>query len=88
MTTDAQIRLAALELAFAAGDLTQAELRELEALRDEAGQGWLLDPGAQERAGEPGPGNRANHLAEGLARRLVARDEGEQADLFGQGLLL
>lgn len=53
MTTNDQIRLAALEIYYAEGEITQRELAELEALRDKAGQGWLLDPGPQEPAQEP-----------------------------------
>lgn len=87
MTEAAQIRLTALEKQFAEGEITQDELAELEALRDEAGQGWLLDPGPQELAQEPIPDHGAE-IARRLARPLTGHDRGEQADLFGQGLLL
>jgi hypothetical protein len=87
MTETEQLRLTALERSFAEGELNQAELQELEALRDEAGQGWLLDPGPQERAQEPIPDLGAE-IARRLARPLTGHDRGEQADLFGQGLLL
>jgi hypothetical protein len=87
MTTYDQIRLAALEIYYAEGEITQRELAELEALRDQAGQGWLLDPGSQERSTEaiPDPGAE---LARRLAQPLHGHDRGEQSDLFGQGLLL
>lgn len=87
MTTAAQIRLTALERAFAEGEITQDELAELEALRDEAGQGWLLDPGSQEPAQEPIT-DSSTEITRRLARPLTGCDRGEQADLFGQGLLL
>jgi len=87
MTDTDQIRLTVLERAFAEGTITQDELPELEALRDEAGQGWLFDSERQERAQEAFPDCSAE-----IARRqeapLRAYDKGEQADLFGQGLLL
>jgi hypothetical protein len=86
MTETARIRLTALERAFAEGELTQDERQELETLRDEAGQGWLLDPGSQEPAPEPIPDPGAE-IARRLARPLMGHDKGEQADLFGQGLL-
>lgn len=87
MTKTEEIRLAALEIYYAEGEITQRELAELEALRDKAGQGWLLDPGPQEPAQEPIPDHRAE-ITRRLARPLSGRDRGEQADLFGQGLLL
>lgn len=87
MTTSDQIRLAALEIYYAEGEITQRELAELEALRDQAGQGWLLDPGPQEPAQEPFSDHGAE-LARRLAQPLHGHDRGEQADLFGQGLLL
>lgn len=87
MTTDAQIRLTALERAFAEGEISQGELQELEVLRDEAGQGWLLDPGPQERPDGP-IADPSAEIARRLARPLAGHDRGEQADLFGQGLLL
>lgn len=93
MTETQQIRLTELERAFAVvGDrpdrtLSQAELAELEALRDMAGQGWLLDPGAQERPQQPIP-DAAAEIARRLAQPLTGHDRGEQADLFGQALLL
>jgi hypothetical protein len=87
MTTYDQIRLAALEIYYAEGEITQRELAELEALRDQAGQGWLLDPGPQERSTEAMPDTGAE-IARRLAQPLSGHDRGEQADLFGQGLLL
>jgi len=87
MTDTDQIRLTVLERAFAEGTITQDELSELEALRDEAGQGWLFDSEPQERAQEPIPDYSAE-IARRLARPLSGHDKGEQAELFGQGLLL
>lgn len=87
MTTAAQIRLTTLERAFAEGEITQDELAELEALRDEAGQGWLLDPGSQGRTQEP-TSDPSAEITRRLARPLTGCDRGEQAELFGQGLLL
>jgi hypothetical protein len=86
MTKNEEIRLAALEHYYAEGEITQRELAELEALRDKAGQGWLLDPGPQDRAQEPIPDHSAE-IARRLARPLSGHDRGEQADLFGQALL-
>lgn len=93
MTEAQQIRLTALEKRFAededhpGGTLSRAEMADLEALRDMAGQGWLLDPGSQEPAQEPIPDPSAE-IARRLARPLTGHDRGEQADLFGQGLLI
>jgi len=87
MTDTDQIRLTVLERAFAEETITQDELSELEALRDEAGQGWLFDSEPQERTQEPIPDYSAE-IARRLARPLSGHDKGEQAELFGQGLLL
>ena len=87
MTDEIILRQAQLEKLFADGKLTQDELDELEILRDEAGQGWLFESERQERAQESIPDFTAE-----IARRqeapLKGHDSGEQADLFGQGLLL
>jgi hypothetical protein len=87
MTDDITLRQAQLEKLFADGKLSQDELDELEILRDEAGQGWLFESERQERAQEP-----IRDCAAEIARRqgvpLRGQDGGEQADLFGQGLLL
>lgn len=87
MTTTQRRRHTALERAFAEGTISPAELPELEALRDLAGQGWLLDPGQSEAPEETAPDPR-EEIARRQARRLVAHDAGETQDLFGQGLLL
>ena len=87
MTESDHIRLNALERAFSEGTIGQSDIAELEELRDNAGMGWLFDSYAQESAGEPCR-DYAGEIARRQETALVGYDKGEQADLFGQGLLL
>lgn len=91
MTAAENQRLIELERVFASEgrELTQAEIAELEALRDLAGQGWLFgeqsEPASLDDRGLCDR-DRARELA---GARLNGFDGGEQADLFdGPGLLL
>lgn len=74
-------RLASLEREIAAaGTLPKEDRRELETLRDLAGQGWLVDV-AGENPAESRP-------ARPESRRLVGFDAGESEDIFGGQMLL
>lgn len=92
-------RLTALERKFAAGTLTQPELRELETLRDEFGQGSMLQ---DDMFGDPADPSRERQATLDRMkiraiqnRRLLADDLVTQEDIFndtrseedGQGLL-
>lgn len=95
MDTQENRRLLHLERRTAAGEtLTQAEVRELETLRDLAGQTSLgfddhrLSPdeiAAQEKARQRDAQRR--EIAERLSAPLKGFDGGAQASLFGEGML-
>lgn len=95
MDTHQNRRWLHLERRTAAGEtLTQAEVRELETLRDLAGQTSLgfddhrLSPdeiAAQERARQRDAQRR--EVAERLSAPLRGFDGGAQASLFGEGML-
>jgi hypothetical protein len=87
MTESDNIRLTALEWAFSEGTIGQSDIAELESLRDNAGMGWLFDSCSQVSAGEPCR-DYAGEIARRQETALIGYDKGEQADLFGQGLLL
>jgi len=87
MNESDHIRLNTLERAFSEGTIGQSDIAELEELRDNAGMGWLFDSCSQESATEPCR-DYAGEIAIRQGTALIGYDKGEQADLFGQGLLL